>query len=186
MGTALEGRSAREQGQSDVGDSTQELDILEPTGTMDIANDHALNRHGLQDAPIPADWILEGSPVARVRLLSGSTDGKGSTVMWDCTAGRFNWHYDIDETVCVMQGSVVLKDADGKIHRLRDGDTFFFARGTRYEWNVSNYVRKVAFIHVPMSATMLRLRRIYKALKRIVRPTAGADGAETPTLFGGG
>ena len=186
MGTALEERAGRAQKQPDMGESTQELDLLEPTGTMDIANDHALNRYGLQDAPIPADWILEGSPVARVRLLSGSTDGKGSTVMWDCTAGRFNWFYDIDETVCVMQGSAVLKDTDGKTYRLREGDTFFFARGTRYEWTVSSYIRKVAFIHVPMSRTMLRLRRAYKALKRIVRPSAAADGAEAPTLFGGG
>ena len=169
-------------GQAGEDDSTLELEILERSGSIDLAQEHALNRYELDPAPIPADWVLEGVPVARVRLLSGSTDGKGSTVMWDCTAGRFNWFYDIDETVCLVQGSVIVKAADGHAQRLRAGDTFYFAKGSRYEWTVERYVRKVAFIHVPMSQRMLQIRRFLKAIKRFVRPQASSPAA--PSLFG--
>src|SRR5664279_4983395 len=53
----------------------------------------------LSSAAINPNWILEGNPVARNKLLFESADGTATTWLWDCTAGRFNWFYDIDETV---------------------------------------------------------------------------------------
>ena len=53
----------------------------------------------LNPSPIHPSWILEGNPVARNRLISSSADGTASALIWDCTAGRFNWFYDVDETV---------------------------------------------------------------------------------------
>src|SRR5215469_3077729 len=78
-------------------DSTRELQILEQPLIPDSA-EYRTNRHQLNSAPIVPAWILEGSPAARGKLLSGSTDDKASTYMWDCTAGRFNWFYGCDET----------------------------------------------------------------------------------------
>jgi uncharacterized protein len=183
LASALHDRAAaRVHGQAGANDSTRELELLEPSGLIDLAKEHGQNKHQLDPAPIPADWVLEGVPVARVRLLSGSTDGKGSTVMWDCTAGRFNWFYDIDETVCLVQGSVMVKDAGGRVLHLKAGDTFYFAKGSRYEWTVERYVRKIAFIHVPMSQWTLQIRRLLKAIKRFVRPRAA--NAAAPSLFG--
>ena len=89
------------------------------------------NKHGLSSAPIQSDWIIEGKPRARNRRLAGSTDGLGSTYMWDCTAGRFNWYYDIDETVYLVEGSITLVDSAGQHSQLWAGDTFFFPKDRR-------------------------------------------------------
>ena len=126
------------------------------------------NPYALEPAPIPQGWILEGSPEARGKLVSCSTDDMAFTAMWDCTAGRFNWFYDIDETVCIMEGSVTVRDAAGHSTTLRPGDTFFFPAETQFQWTVTRYVRKVAFIHIPISRKMRWARSVYQRLKAIV------------------
>jgi uncharacterized protein len=121
-----------------------------------------------KDAPIAPAWILEGAPKARLALVSGSTDGSAFTVMWDCTAGRFNWFYAIDETVYILEGAVTLTHPTGATTQLSAGSTFFFARGTHAQWQVDKYVRKVAFCQEPMSGKVMLAMRILRALKRLV------------------
>lgn len=127
------------------------------------------NKHGLSSAPIQSDWIIEGKPLARNRRLAGSTDGLGSTYMWDCTAGRFNWYYDVDETVYLVEGSITVVDSAGQVSQLWAGDTFFFPQGTRFEWTVHTYVRKIAFIHVPVSGKLALFARVGRAVMRRLR-----------------
>jgi uncharacterized cupin superfamily protein len=126
------------------------------------------DEHELTLAPIPSDWILEGNPVARNKCVAGSTDGMASTHVWDCTAGRFNWFYGCDETVYVLAGSVSLSDGV-KRHLVRAGDTFFFPAGSRYEWTIDTYIRKVAFTHAPNSRRLRFVLRVFRALKRLAR-----------------
>src|SRR4051812_28744949 len=45
----------------------------------------------LEPNPIEPDWVHDGSPQARSRLLSRSADGLAMTMEWDCTAGEFEW-----------------------------------------------------------------------------------------------
>ncbi len=123
------------------------------------------NPYELQPDPIPPGWILEGNPTARRKLLVGSSDDMASTHMWDCTAGRFDWHYGSDEVIYVLEGSVVLEDEAGVQRRLQGGDTFLFPAGTRFHWTVPHYVRKIAFLHVPLSRKMRLLKGIYNFLK---------------------
>jgi uncharacterized cupin superfamily protein len=66
----------------------------------------------LEPSPIEPSWIIEGNPVARSRVLSTSEDRTAQTIVWHCTEGRFNWYYDIDETIMIMEGSIVL-ESDG-------------------------------------------------------------------------
>lgn len=141
-------------------DPTIELDTLEQTVSIDAVRVLRFDEQGLRPDPIPQAWILEGSPVARSKLLAGSTDEMASTHMWDCTAGRFNWIYDVDEVIHVLQGSAVVEDAAGARLRLQAGDTFLFPAGSRYHWTVSNYIRELAFLHSPLSRRMRLLRRV--------------------------
>jgi len=127
------------------------------------------NKHGLSPAPIPDDWILEGKPLARCRRLAGSTDGLGSTLMWDCTAGRFNWYYKADETVYVVEGSMTVVDDAGQLSHLKAGDAFLFPKDTRFEWTVHTYVRKVAFVHQPVSRKLRVLMRMSGAVMGLLR-----------------
>jgi uncharacterized cupin superfamily protein len=97
-------------------------------------------------SPIRTNWVLEGNPVARNQLLSVSADGNARSYIWDCTAGRFNWFYEADETVYVIEGGVVLTEGTGTARRLCAGDTIFFPAGAHAEWHVENYIRKFALI----------------------------------------
>ena len=47
-------------------------------------------------APINLNWVNEGAPVARNFQLSCAKEG--GSLLWDCTAGGFDWHYDTDES----------------------------------------------------------------------------------------
>jgi uncharacterized protein len=123
------------------------------------------NPHGLQPDPIPREWILEGSPTARRKLLVGSSDDLASTHMWDCTAGRFNWYYEgDDEVIYVVEGCVDLEDEAGMRRRLQAGDTFLFPAGSRFHWNVPHYIRKIAFMRAPLSRKMRLAKAIYNVM----------------------
>ena len=98
-------------------------DLLEPTPAAWTPGPLA-NRHSLIPAPIPREWILEGEPVARNRHIAGSTDGLGFTCMWDCTAGRFNWFYGVDETVYLLEGSITVVDSTGANNSSQGGRNF--------------------------------------------------------------
>jgi uncharacterized cupin superfamily protein len=116
----------------------------------------------LTAAPINPAWILEGAPVARNRLIAPSTDRFGWTMLWDCTAGKFNWHYSIDETVHIIEGGVTVTSSDGSIMTLQAGDIAYFPAGSIAQWHVENYVRKVAYCQKPVPAPValpLRLLR---------------------------
>jgi uncharacterized cupin superfamily protein len=99
----------------------------------------------MRPAPIDPSWIIEGAPTARVAQLGRSRDGLTWTDLWDCTAGRFRWHYGPDETVHVIEGEAIVTDADGHVWTLRPGDVVTFRAGTKAQWHVPEYIRKVAF-----------------------------------------
>jgi len=97
----------------------------------------------LNAAPIRPEWILGGDPVARNRVISKSQDGTAITLLWDCSAGDFNWVYDTDETLYIIEGEATLTDCAGT-RTIRAGDVVFFAAGSAARWHVETYVRKVA------------------------------------------
>jgi hypothetical protein len=97
--------------------------------------------------------------------------------MWDCTAGRFNWFYTVDEVIHVIEGSVILEDAAGARRQLQPGDTFLFPAGTRFLWTVPEYIRKIAFLHSPLSRKLRLAKRVFHILKspfqRAPAPSSG-------------
>lgn len=134
-------------------------------------------------AAINPDWILEGNPAARNKYLFSSADGTTTTWLWDCTAGRFNWFYDIDETVYLIEGSVVIKDHAGGVSRVSAGDTIFFPAGSSAEWTIPAYVRKFAVLRVPLPRQVQFARRVYRSLKRFAGGGKGGND-DAPKMFG--
>jgi uncharacterized cupin superfamily protein len=131
----------------------------------------------LNPSPIYPNWILEGNPVARNKVLSSSADGTASTLIWDCTAGRFNWFYDVDETIYVLEGGVVVRDHGGAARRLRAGDTIFFPAGARAEWHVEDYIRKIAFCRMPLPQPVVFAKRGLRFFRRLMGKTAHTNVA---------
>jgi uncharacterized cupin superfamily protein len=129
----------------------------------------------MRPSPIVPGWITEGTPVARVAVLSRSDDQTTTTVVWDCTAGKFDWTYDCDETIHIVEGSIVLSDAGNPPKRLGAGDVVFFPKGAQVSWEVDGYVRKVAILRKvvpnPLTIVFKTLRRV----KRLIKGTPGQD-----------
>lgn len=128
--------------------------------------------------PVNPAWVLEGNPVARIEHLSSSADGTASTYFWDCTAGRFNWFYTFDETLHILEGSMTLKFPDGRSQYVSAGDIVFFPNGSRAEWIVDEYVRKLAFCRTALPGFLVGARDALRRVKRFGRPAAsgGAGG----------
>src|SRR5882757_7478181 len=83
----------------------------------------------LTPRPIEPSWIIEGKPDARWCVLSQSADGLASTMVWECSAGKFNWYYDFDETVLILEGSILLESDTMPSKRYVAGDVIFFKDG---------------------------------------------------------
>ena len=138
----------------------------------------------LNPVAINPDWVIEGNPVTHNKVLSTSADGAATTLFWDCTAGRFNWFYDVDETVYVLEGSVTIKNQQGLTRRVSAGDWVFFPKGSYAEWTVHQYVRKVAFCRSPMPRPVQFARKVYRVLKKLTG--RGSNGAGAAAMFQGG
>ena len=128
-------------------------------------------------APINPTWVIEGKPLARNYLVSKSLDASGFTYLWDYTEGVFNWHYDVDETVYIIEGSATIRDDEGKEWQLTPGDHALFRAGSHAVWRVEKYVRKVAFFHQPIPAPLSFLARAVRKLTRMLN--LGSVSADT-------
>jgi len=125
-----------------------------------------IHRDEFVESPISSDQILDGSPVARSCDLHSSREGGVSMNLWDCTAGRFRWHFLSDELVQILAGEVRVTGDDGTQRVLRAGDTAHFPAGTSFVWEVTDYVRKLAIHRAPHT---LPDRVVLKATRTLAR-----------------
>lgn len=144
---------------------------------IDFSVKHGSSPVNFIPSPIVASWVLEGDPVARLELLSTSADGTASTFIWDCTEGRFNWFYTFDETLYVLEGSATLKTASGNLRHIVAGDTVFFPAGSRAEWTVNQYIRKLAFCRTSWPTFLIFARSFYRRLKGLVQGAKKDDAS---------
>jgi uncharacterized protein len=126
-------------------------------------------RQTLQAAPINRDWIQGGKPEARGVRLFETSDRGDNVHEWECTAGRFNWYYGLDEIVYVLEGAAHIKDLKtGVSTEISAGSAVLFQRGSSTEWTVDHYIRKIAVNHIPISPKILALRKAWRGLKRLL------------------
>ncbi len=100
----------------------------------------------LEPAPIPPDWVVSGSPVARCKKMVRSHDRTSHIVIWDCTPGSFKWHYGMDETIVLISGEFFMINEKGEERRFGPGDLGFFPAGASCTWRITETVRKVAVL----------------------------------------
>ena len=128
----------------------------------------------LGPAPIQAGWIVEGNPEARAKELARSGDGTSVVVAWSCTAGRFHWHYSVDETVHIISGEVFVTDEDGLERRLGPGDMAFFPSGSSSMWHVPSHVRKLAVCRHSLPQPLGFALRAWKKLIAVLTGQSGS------------
>jgi uncharacterized cupin superfamily protein len=138
--------------------------------------------------PMNPDWILEGAPCTRAKVLAVSQDGAICIMAWDCSAGRFKWLYSEDEIAHIISGAVVITDERGEEQRLNPGDTAFFPAGSTSTWHVPAHVRKLAVLHhaipVSLSFALRALRRVRRSLptNTFLRSQVGPAKDDGPRL----
>jgi uncharacterized cupin superfamily protein len=130
---------------------------------------------GLKPSPIEPSWIIEGSPEARSYQLSASADGAAATLIWSCTEGKFNWYYDLDETMMIIEGSIVLESEGTPPKRYGAGDVIFFRNGAHAKWHVEGYVKKVAFCRQTNPIVVGLAVRAVNKLKRMLSSRSGGQ-----------
>jgi uncharacterized cupin superfamily protein len=130
----------------------------------------------LGPAPITASWVREGNPQARNALLSRSADGTAFTVLWDCTAGKFEWTYSIDETIYFLEGAAIIDDGHSPPRRFVAGDVLFLPCGTVAHWHVEEYVRKIAFCRSTLPKVLELGFRASRKLKRMIAADRDRSG----------
>jgi hypothetical protein len=129
----------------------------------------------LKPSPIEPSWIIEGNPEARSRPLSTSADGAATALIWSCTEGKFNWYYDLDETIMILEGSIVLESEGMPPKRYGVGDMIFFRDGAHAKWHVEEYVKKVAFCRLTNPFWLGFAIRAFNKLKRLRGPRSSKD-----------
>ncbi|WP_237154675.1 cupin domain-containing protein [Oryzibacter oryziterrae] len=142
----------------------------------------ALEEFEFFDAPIDPDWILSGTPKARAALHSRSVDDAASTTMWDCTAGRFRWHFGWEETVFILEGQVHVTAEDGTKRTLVAGDVAYFAAGTWAVWEIDTYVRKLAFCRRVFPSSLQFALKLRDRMRGVVKVSVGAGVATATSL----
>lgn len=149
---------------------------------MRVSDKKSIEAAPLRLAPIEPSWIVAGAPLARCAELHRSRDGAAHTMVWDCTAGDFDWTYTDDETVHILEGEAIVDDGTGK-RTIGPGDVFLFPAGTTFRWRVPVYVKKLAFLRVPIPAPAFLAVRGLRKLQALTRSltTAGAP-ARRPSL----
>ncbi len=150
----------------------------------------------LTSAPINAEHVLAGDPIARNAELYRSADQLQVTLLWHCTAGSFRWYYGDDETILVLRGGMTLHFDNGSSRSCSVGDTVFFPAGTTCVWVIEHEVQKLAFFRKPVPNViasamlmgykivrksgirpLLRRMRSRRAVGRTVKPVSVVRGA---------
>lgn len=157
--SAAVGAGAYAEHKIDVAAASTRIDMVDPRGIA------------LQDRPIRPDWILEGPARATAGEIGITHDGSTKALVWRVGNGRFNWFYDFDETVTIMDGEVYLTDGanaapgNAKERRLGPGDVVFFHVGSVATWRVPDHVRKIATIKQPNPAVVASFGRLYATMR---------------------
>jgi len=131
----------------------------------------------LTPRPIEPSWIIEGKPDATWCVLSQSADGLASTMVWHCTAGKFNWYYDFDETILILEGGIVLESDAMPPTRYGPGDVIFFKDGAHARWHIESHVKKLAFCRKTQPAWLGFALRVVLKLKKMFLPAGNRQPA---------
>jgi len=125
---------------------------------LDVQHSHVYHED-LGPADIAPSSVISGNPQARVKLIAQADDEEVNAALWDCTAGKFKWHFRSDELVHILEGAVTVSTTDGPTRHLKQGDVAYFAAGTDSVWDVKVYVKKLAVIRSNRESMVRRAQR---------------------------
>jgi len=98
--------------------------------------------------------IVGKKPLQHDNILFTNDAGNFFVGMWDSTAfdsemRPFPWH----EMVQLLEGEILITEADGNSHRFAAGDAFFIPMGTICKWQANAYVKKFYAVLEPAAVS---------------------------------
>jgi len=108
---------------------------------------------------------------ARSHLLSISACGRATTPIWSCTEAKFNWYYDLDETVMILKGCMVIESDGMPPQRCGARDVVFFCEGAHAKWHIEKYVKKVALLR---QTNPVGFGYAFRAINKLKRMSSGS------------
>lgn len=102
----------------------------------------------LPSISLPEHEILEGTPDARCAFTAKSADDGAAAGFWSCDVGTYEFVFDYDEFVYLIEGCVEITEA-GRQHVLRAGDSAHFPQGTTAIWRVTQRMTKYFVARAP-------------------------------------
>jgi len=157
-------RSARAPGKGSAGSITPYLVVIAVTLSLVLAVDLAAKApafigytdglgvsepHELQPDQIDPSWIISGTPVFRTTVFERSAHWASSSGIWECIGpASFVWHYSVDETIYVLEGSAEIEYM-GRKFTVKAGDSTRFVAGTSATWTVDDHIKKTFRIQKP-------------------------------------
>lgn len=91
--------------------------------------------------------VLAGSPRTRTRNYYADPGAHFYAGIWESTPGKWQVEYSEHELVHLLEGRVVLTDAQGRAERFGPGDVFVIPAGYRGTWETVERVRKLYAIY---------------------------------------
>lgn len=138
---------------------------------------------GLDDwGTFPANDLVSGTPQQRGRYYFNAPEVGLSAGVWDCTAfeGRMA-PYSVDEFMMLLEGSVNVTEASGRVTHVKAGESFVIPRGLTCAWKQESYVRKIFVIYenpgAPVPAKPAAEHVIKLDLGAALAPCDGPDPA---------
>ena len=130
---------------------------------VDDSRDDALV--GLEPAPLPATWLIDGDPSPRIKIMTCSPEGGLLSGIWTCRAATFRFDYaTFDETVHIIRGIAEVRIGN-EITYLRPGSIAYFPKGASSEWTVHEPIHKY-FVQRNSNRGVRKMQRLLGRLRR--------------------
>jgi uncharacterized protein len=128
----------------------------------------------LEPSRIPPDWVLDGTPETRSKMLMRTPDWISNIVVWECTSGSYRWWYGQDETFFVLSGEGFMTNEKGEERRFGPGDMGFFPAGTTCIWRHPHHFRKVAVLKESLWRPLGFCFKAWRKLLRVIGFNGGS------------
>jgi len=110
------------------------------TATARVVNAAALADSQLEESPLAAEQVVEGSPVVRALAIHDADDlGVG---IWQHSAG-VSTDVEADEVFVVLSGRATIEVEGGPVLEVGPGDVGLLPAGARTRWTIHETLRKI-------------------------------------------
>ena len=111
--------------------------------------DYARTTH--EPYEVAPEKMLAGSPKQTLSNLFSNAAGTFHAGFWAAEAGKWQVAYTEFEYCEILEGVIMMTDAEGHVQTVRKGDRFVIEAGYRGTWEVLETARKVYVIFEPQA-----------------------------------